>query len=56
MSGLLKIRIKGLKQSGSNRHHTRSAHTNRVLSNIKTFQEVDIFDIARDAEAGVFGE
>ena len=56
MSGLLKILIKGLKQSGSNRHRTRSAHTNRVLSNIKTFQAVDIFEIARDVEAGVFGE
>ena len=56
MPGLLKIRIKGLKQSGSNRHRTRSAHTNRVLSNIKTFQAVDIFEIARDAKVGVFGE
>ena len=34
----------------------QSAHTNCVLSNIKTFQAVDIFEIARDAEAGVFGE
>ena len=56
MPGLLKIWIKGLKQSGSNRHRTRSAHTNHVRSNIKTFQVVDIFEIARDVEAGFFGE
>ena len=56
MPGLLKILIRGLKYSGSNRRCTLSAHTNRVLSNIKTFQAVDIFEIARDAEAGVFGE
>ena len=56
MLGLLKILIKGLKQSRTNRHRTRPAHTNCVLSNIKTFQAVVIFEIARDAEAGVFGE
>ena len=60
MPGLLKIWIKGLKQSGSNRHRTRSRHTNRVLSNRKTIytdagryfrdcEGVDIFERGREA-------
>ena len=60
MTGLLKIWIYLLKQSGSNRHRTRSRHTNRVLSNRKTIyadagryfrdcEGVDIFEMGREA-------
>ena len=49
-AGLLKIWIKG------EQIFLRLRGMQRQVSNIKTFQAVDIFEIARDAEAGVFGE